>query len=179
MGMFLTANEPKDGSTCSVDSVLIVRQAKGEAPKHSRLYLGRVLQVNWANKDNIQSGPCHSEQKSLNQRFFPYRDSHIKLEPFLGLKGQQTNSTPEKTSMPQGNSIAKLLTLMPRSRQAPVAVLFHWSKSQHLVWLWMWSKRQCSGTRRASLWKGPAGVRSPAKQAGKERKREKRPNTVS
>ena len=26
------------------------------------------------------------------------------------------------------------------------------------TWLWMWSKRQCSGTSRASLWKGPAEV---------------------
>ena len=71
--------------------------------------------------------------------------------------GQQTNSTPEKTSMPQGSSMAKLLTLMPRSAHAPVAVRFHSSKFQQRVWLWMWSKRQCSGTRRASLWNGPAG----------------------
>ena len=78
--------------------------------------------------------------------------------PFLaGFLGQQTNSTPEKTSMPQGRSMAKLLTFRPRSAQASAAVRFHLSKFQHLVWLWMWSKRQCSGTRRASDWKGPAG----------------------
>ena len=71
--------------------------------------------------------------------------------------GQQTNSTPEKTSMPQGRSMAKLLTLIPLCWQAEAAVAFHWSKSQQRDWLWMWSKRQCSGTRSASLWKGPAG----------------------
>ena len=43
------------------------------------------------------------------------------------------------------------------SAQAWPAVPFHWSKFQHLVWLCMWSKRQCSGTRRASDWKGPSG----------------------
>ena len=41
-------------------------------------------------------------------------------QPFLVveaalLEGQQTNSTPEKTSMPQGSSMAKLLTFIPRS----------------------------------------------------------------
>ena len=90
--------------------------------------------------------------------------------PFLVFleNGQQTNSTPEKTSIPQGKSMAKLLTFMPRSWQAVEAVLFHWSKSQHLVWLWMWSNRQCSGTSRASLWKAPAvGPKNKVKEEPK------------
>ena len=81
------------------------------------------------------------------------------LLPFLiFLAGQQTNSTPLKTSMPQGRSIAKDRSFMERSPQAAAAVVFHWSKFQHRVWLWMWSKRQCSGTSRASDWKGPSGI---------------------
>ena len=58
--------------------------------------------------------------------------------------------------MPQGRSMAKDLSFIPLSAQARPAVEFHWSKFQHLVWLWMWSKRQCSGTKRASDWKGPS-----------------------
>ena len=83
--------------------------------------------------------------------------------------------------MPQGRSMAKLLTLMPRSLQAPVAVRFHWSKSQHLVWLWMWSNRQCSGTKRASLWKGPAVVPnlSRASRYFWEKREKRRTNTIS
>ncbi len=88
------------------------------------------------------------------------QQNQTKARPFLeaagAALGQHTNSTPLKTSMPQGRSMAKLLTFMLRSLQALAAVLFHWSKSQHLVWLWMWSNRQCSGTRRASDWKAPA-----------------------
>lgn len=71
--------------------------------------------------------------------------------------GQQTNSTPEKSEMPQGRSMAKVRRVMERSVQAVAAVWFHLSNSQHLVWLWMWSNRQFSGTRRASLWNGPSG----------------------
>ncbi len=72
--------------------------------------------------------------------------------------GQQTNSTPEKTSIPHGSSIAKLLTRMPRPPQASAAVAFHLSKSRQRDWLWMWSNRQCSGTSSASDWKGPASL---------------------
>ena len=60
--------------------------------------------------------------------------------------------------MPQGRSMAKDLSFMPLSAQARPAVEFHWSKFQHFVWLWIWSKRQCSGTRRASDWKGPSVI---------------------
>jgi hypothetical protein len=35
-------------------------------------------------------------------------------------------------------------------------VTFQRSNCQHLVWLWMWSNRQFSGTNSASLWKGPS-----------------------
>ena len=51
------------------------------------------------------------------------------------LAGQHTNSTPLKTSMPHGRSMAKERSFMPRSPQARPAVEFHWSKFQHFVWL--------------------------------------------
>ena len=77
--------------------------------------------------------------------------------PFLAfLAGQQTNSTPLNTSMPHGSNMANDLSFMLLSPQALEAVEFHWSKFQHFVWLWMWSKRQCSGTNRASDWNGPS-----------------------
>lgn len=76
--------------------------------------------------------------------------------------GQQTNSTPLKREMPQGSSMAKDLSCRPRSWQAPAAVAFQRPKVQQLLWLWMWSKRQFSGTRRASDWNGPS--RSKKKQ---------------
>lgn len=103
---------------------------------------------------------------TVNQTKMLLKDNYNILEysPFLTgtafarspCLGQQTNSTPEKTSIPQGKSMAKLFTFIPRSWHALAAVWFHLSKSQHRVWLWIWSKRQCSGTKRASLWKAPA-----------------------
>lgn len=114
-------------------------------------FLLYFLVVHGTNKQKKLRNEQKERKKSKNK---DKTSTHPK--PFFGLNGQQTNSTPEKTSIPQGNNMAKLLTLMPRSRQACVAVRFHWSKSQQRVWLWMWSNRQCSGTKRASLWKGPA-----------------------
>ena len=70
--------------------------------------------------------------------------------------GQQTNSTPENREMPQGSNMAKLRKVRSRSWQDCAAVTFQRSNCQHLVWLWMWSKRQFSGTNSASLWKGPS-----------------------
>ena len=114
----------------------------------------------WVSLSSMSLAFRKKEQKLNNLRFMLVTD-HCVLKhtftPFFVI-GQQTNSTPEKTSMPQGKSMAKLLTFMLRSWHAEAAVRFHWSKSQHLVWLWMWSKRQCSGTNRASLWKAPAIV---------------------
>lgn len=75
--------------------------------------------------------------------------------PFFG---QQTNSTPEKRSTPHGNNMAKLLSCMVLSRQLWAAVLFQSSKLWQMLWLWMWSKRQCSGTSRASLWNCPSKI---------------------
>lgn len=70
--------------------------------------------------------------------------------------GQQTNSTPLKREIPQGSSMAKDLSWSPLSWQAIAAVAFHRPKVQQLLWLWMWSNRQFSGTRRASDWNGPS-----------------------
>ena len=99
----------------------------------------------------------HSTQKKMSES--RAEGSPVISSPFLAcccFLGQQTNSTPEKTSMPHGRSIAKDLTRIPRWPQAAAAVRFHWSKSQQRDWLCTWSKRQCSGTSRASLWNGPA-----------------------
>ena len=63
------------------------------------------------------------------------RATSLPLRAFFA--GQQTNSTPLKTSIPQGSSMAKERSFMPRSEQALPAVEFHWSKFQHFVWLWM------------------------------------------
>ena len=60
---------------------------------------------------------------------------HSPLPLRVFLAGQQTNSTPLKTSMPQGRSMAKDRSFIPLSEQALPAVEFHWSKFQHLVWL--------------------------------------------
>jgi len=70
--------------------------------------------------------------------------------------GQQTNSTPEKTEIPQGRSMAKLRICIPRSWQAAAPVWFHLTNGQHREALWMWSNRQPSGTSRASDWNGPS-----------------------
>ena len=67
-----------------------------------------------------------------NSTQLPFLGGPVTIEFFTG---QQTNSTPENTSIPQGKSMAKLLTFIPRPLQAFDAVVFHISKSQHLVWL--------------------------------------------
>ena len=107
------------------------------------IYVSKIIEIFIPTTKELKSKPCK----------LPFFGGPVTNEFF---NGQQTNSTPENTSIPQGKSIAKLLTFIPRPLQAFDAVVFHISKSQHLVWLWMWSKRQCSGTKRASLWKGPA-----------------------
>lgn len=70
--------------------------------------------------------------------------------------GQQTNSTPENSEMPHGSSIAKLRICMLRSWQAWAPVWFHRTNGQQRDALWMWSKRQPSGTSKASDWNGPS-----------------------
>lgn len=70
--------------------------------------------------------------------------------------GQQTNSTPENNEIPQGNNMAKLRICIPRSWQAAAPVWFHLTNGQQRDALWMWSKRQPSGTSSASDWNGPS-----------------------
>lgn len=70
--------------------------------------------------------------------------------------GQHTNSTPLNNDMPQGSSMANDLNCNPLSWQAVAAVTFHLPKGQQLLWLWIWSKTQFSGTKSASDWKGPS-----------------------
>ena len=70
--------------------------------------------------------------------------------------GQHTNSTPLNKEMPQGRSMAKDRSCSPRSWQALPAVAFQRPNVQQLLWLWMWSNKQFSGTKRASDWKGPS-----------------------
>lgn len=89
--------------------------------------------------------------KKINQSWV-YKALHLPLKCF----GQQTNSTPENNEIPHGNNIAKLLICIPRSWQAVAPVWFHRTNGQHLEALWMWSKRQPSGTKRASDWNGPS-----------------------
>lgn len=81
-----------------------------------------------------------------------YIDLNVPLKCF----GQQTNSTPENTDIPHGNNIAKLRICMPRSWQAAAPVWFHLMNGQQRDALWIWSKRQPSGTKRASDWNGPS-----------------------
>ena len=131
---------------------------KKDAPKIQWNYM---QQNNWI-KDTKGADGAEKKQMLCRRRGdkIKHRSQSSQPWPFLAfLAGQQTNSTPEKTSMPQGRSIAKLRSRIDRSEQARPAVPFHWSKFQHLVWLCMWSKRQCSGTRRASDWKGPSAGR--------------------
>ena len=130
---------------------------KKDAPKIQWNYM---QQNNWI-KDTKGVDGAEKKQMLCRRRGnkIKHRSQSSQPWPFLAfLAGQQTNSTPEKTSMPQGSSMAKLLTRMPRSPHASPAVRFQSSKFMHCVWLWMWSKRQCSGTSRASLWKGPAAL---------------------
>ena len=61
-----------------------------------------------------------------------YLDSNRIEELPLAL-GQQTNSTPENISMPQGRSMAKLCWLIWRFLQAVIDVRFHSLKLMH--WL--------------------------------------------
>lgn len=70
--------------------------------------------------------------------------------------GQHTNSTPLNKEMPQGRSMAKDRNWSPLSWQALPAVAFHRPNVQQLLWLWMWSNKQFSGTKRASDWNGPS-----------------------
>uniref|UniRef100_A0A182Q1Y3 Uncharacterized protein n=1 Tax=Anopheles farauti TaxID=69004 RepID=A0A182Q1Y3_9DIPT len=58
---------------------------------------------------------------------------HLPLKCF----GQQTNSTPEKSEMPQGSSMAKLRICMLRSWQAAAPVWFHLTNGQQREALWM------------------------------------------
>ena len=63
---------------------------------------------------------------------------------FLGfgaLVGQQTNSTPEKTSIPQGSSMAKLRSFMDLSAQALSAVLFH-CETNKVLFIGVFSNKQ-------------------------------------
>lgn len=79
----------------------------------------------------------------------------ISLSP-LKCFGQQTNSTPENNEIPQGSSIAKLRICILRSWHAVAPVWFHRTNGQQRDALWMWSKRQPSGTNKASDWNGPS-----------------------
>ena len=67
----------------------------------------------------------------------PIDTNKVSLNLFLPLRtffaGQQTNSTPLKTSIPHGKSIAKDRSLIDLSVHARPAVPFHWSKFQHFV----------------------------------------------
>uniref|UniRef100_A0A8W7PR41 Uncharacterized protein n=1 Tax=Anopheles coluzzii TaxID=1518534 RepID=A0A8W7PR41_ANOCL len=64
----------------------------------------------------------------------PIKPLHTPLTICLG---QQTNSTPEKSEMPQGSSMAKLRICMLRSWQAAAPVWFHLTNGQHRDALWM------------------------------------------
>lgn len=92
------------------------------------------------------------------------KSTHLPLKCF----GQHTNSTPEKSEIPQGSSMAKLRICMFRSWHAAAPVWFHLMNGQHRDALWMWSNRHPSGTRRASDWKGPSGSRGKIGKRKKE-----------
>ena len=61
---------------------------------------------------------------SKRQKRAPFLLVEVAVCADAGLGGQQTNSTPEKTSIPHGSSMAKLFSFMPRSEQAEPAVAF-------------------------------------------------------
>lgn len=94
----------------------------------------------------------------LHIKFFLLENNIHPFWVILPLVGQHTNSTPEKSEIPHGRSMAKLRSERSLSWQLCAAVWFQRSNSQQRVWLWMWSKRQFSGTSRASLWNGPSAM---------------------
>lgn len=122
-------------------------------PKNYYLsYWGRIftalIEINKKNtlqQNNIRQWQAPKIQTTRNVH-------NLRLKCF----GQQTNSTPEKSEIPQGNSMAKLRICIPRSWQAAAPVWFHLTNGQHLDALWMWSNKQPSGTNKASDWNGPS-----------------------